>query len=96
MFRRSVQDIRSVLNTFLRQKGLETTLLQKRLMDAWPDVVGRSVVRYTSEMFIKNQTLFVKISSPALRADLSMRRTRLVKQLNDAVGAMVIADIKIY
>ena len=62
MFRRSVQDIRSVLNTFLRQKGLETPLLQKRLMDAWPDVVGRSVVRYTSEMFIKNQTLFVKIS----------------------------------
>ena len=58
--------------------------------------MGRSVVRYTSEMFIKNQTLFVKISSPALRADLSMRRTRLVKQLNDAVGAMVIADIKIY
>ena len=96
MFRRSVQDIRSVLNTFLRQKGLETPLLQKRLMDAWPDVVGRSVVRYTSGMFIKNQTLFVKISSPALRADLSMRRTRLVKQLNDAVGAMVIADIKIY
>ena len=96
MFRRSVQDIRSVLNTFLRLKGLETPLLQKRLMDAWPDVVGRSVVRYTSEMFIKNQTLFVKISSPALRADLSMRRTRLVKQLNDAVGAMVIADIKIY
>ena len=92
MFRRSVQDIRSVLNTFLRQKGLETPLLQKRLMDAWPDVV----VRYTSEMFIKNQTLFVKISSPALRADLSMRRTRLVKQLNDSVGAMVIADIKIY
>ena len=34
MFRRSVQDIRSVLNTFLRQKGLETPLLQKRLMDA--------------------------------------------------------------
>ena len=92
MFRRSVQDIRSVLNTFLRQKGLETPLLQKRLMDAWPDVVGRN----TSEMFIKNQTLFVKISSPALRADLSMRRTRLVKQLNDSVGAMVIADIKIY
>ena len=80
MFRRSVQDIRSVLNTILRQKGIETQLLQKRLMDAWPDVVGRSVVRYTSEMFIKNQTLFVKISSPALRADLSMRRTRLVKQ----------------
>lgn len=96
MFRRNVQDIRSVLNAFLRQKGLETPLLQKRLIDSWGDVAGRSVARYTSEIFIKNQTLFVKISSPALRSDLSMRRTELVKRLNDAVGTMIIAEIKIY
>jgi predicted nucleic acid-binding Zn ribbon protein len=43
---------------------------------------------------IQNQTLVVKTSVPALRADLSMRRRELVQQLNAHVGAQVITDIR--
>lgn len=96
MFRRDVRDIRSVLNMVLRRDGLEMPLLQKRLIDAWGSIAGRSVARYTTDKFIKNQTLFIKITNPALRADLSMRRTELVKRLNEAVGTMLITEIKIY
>jgi len=96
MFRRKVQPLDDVLQKFLRDEGLETPLLQHRLIDAWPQVVGATVNSYTTERFIKNQTLFVKINNPALRQDLSMMRTQLVKRLNDFVGSMVISDIKLY
>ena len=48
------------------------------------------------EKFIKNQVLYVKISNPALRQDLSMMRSQLVRRLNEAVGASVISDVRIY
>lgn len=80
----------------LRQDGLETPLRQKRLLDAWETVTGSMVARYTGEKFIKNQTLHVKITNPALRQDLSMMRSQLLKRLNTEVGAMVISDIHIY
>ena len=96
MFKRKVQSIDDLLSHFLRQQGLETPLLQRRLIDAWDDVAGQTVARYTSEKFIKNQTLFVKISNPAVRSDLSMIRTQLIKRLNEAVGSIVIFNIKIY
>lgn len=96
MFKREVKSLDDILNRLLRSEGLETPLNQKRLMDAWDEVAGKMVARYTAEKFIKNQTLFVKIANPALRQDLSMMRGQLVKRLNDAVGAMVIADIRIY
>ena len=38
----------------------------------------------------------VKISNAALRAELMMIRTELVRKLNGNVGANVIADIKFY
>ena len=44
--------------------------------------------------FIQNQTLFVRLSNPALRADLTMRRQEFVRQLNEYVGSQVIADIR--
>ena len=96
MFKRKVQSIDDLLSHFLRQQGLETPLLQRRLIDAWDDVAGQTVARYTGEKFIKNQTLFVKISNPALRSDLSMIRTQRIKRLNEAVGSIVIFNIKIY
>lgn len=95
MFRRSVQNLDDVINQLLREEGLETPLLQKRLIDAWETVTGDVVARYTGEKYIRNQTLFVKITNPALRQDLSMMRTQLVKRLNDAVGSMVIAEVRL-
>lgn len=94
MFRREVKSIDSVILQNLRVHGLETPLLQKRLIESWPEVAGGSIASYTTDVRIFNQTLFVKLSVPALRADLSMRRQEFVKKLNDKVGAQIICDIR--
>ncbi len=96
MFRRKVKPFSDILNESLRQWGLEMPLLQKRLIDSWEEVVGEDIGKYTGEKFIKNQTLFVKILNPALRYNLSMSRSRLVLELNKAVGSNVINNIKFY
>jgi len=94
MFKREVHPLGQLVMRNLRVQGLETPLLQKRLVESWPVVAGGAIARYTTEVFIRNQTLFVRLSVPALRADLSMRRQEFVRLLNDYVGAQVIADIR--
>ena len=96
MFKRDVLPLDEVLKKLLREEGLEMPLLQKRLVDAWEVVTGNVVSRYTAEKYIRNQTLFVKITNPALRQDLSMMRAQLVKRLNGQVGSFVISDIRIF
>lgn len=96
MFRRKVRSIADLLPEILRHEGLETPLQQRRLLSGWDTVVGPSVARYTGDKFIKNQTLYVKVLNPALRADLSMSRAILVRRLNEYVRAQVIADIRFY
>ena len=90
MFRREVKSINDLLNMYLRHEGLETPLLQKRAIDAWDNLMGEMITRYTGEKFIKNQTLYVKIINPALRQDLSMMKTRIVQRINQAVGSLSI------
>ena len=96
MFRREVKSVADVLQQLLREEGLETPLQQKRLIDSWETVTGRIVARYTTEKFIQNQTLYVKIVNPALRQDMAMMRQQLVKRLNEQVGSFIISDIKVY
>jgi len=94
MFKRDVKPIADLLNYNLRLHGLETPLLQKRLVESWPVVAGEVVARYTTNIYIYNQTLFVKLRLPALRAELGMKRHELVGRLNAHVGAQIIADIR--
>lgn len=94
MFRKEVQNIRDLIMRNLRVQGLETPLLQKRLVEAWPTVAGPLIARYTQNAAIRNQTLWIRLSNPALRADLSMRRQDFVRRLNEYVGSQVITDIR--
>jgi len=96
MFRQEVKPLTDLVKRFLRDNGLETPLRQTRVVESWDAVVGPVVARYTEEKFIRNQTLFVKIGNPALRADLGMMKTQLVNRLNQEAGAFVISDIRIY
>ena len=94
MFRRDVKNIKDLVMQNLRENGLETPLLQKRLVDAWPEVAGPSVARFTREVSIYNQVLYVKLSSSVLRTELSMRRQTFIDKLNHIVGARIITDIR--
>ena len=94
MFKRDVKSIKELILKNLRTQGLEMPLQQKRLIDAWPVVMGDMIANYTSNLYIRNQTLWVHLTSTALRADLMMMRQQIVKKLNDAVGSQVIADVQ--
>lgn len=96
MFKNQVTPLDELLRKFIRDEGLETPLLQQRAIDAWNTVTGAAVQRYTGEKFIRNQILFIKITSPALRQDLSMMHTQLTRRINEAVGSSIISDVRVY
>ena len=87
------EKVGGVIMQYLREMGLETPLNEHRLIQAWDTVLGPAVSRYTKEIRIYNQVLFVTISSAALRNELMMRRTELVARLNAQAGAQVITQI---
>lgn len=94
MFKRDVQQLKDLILRNLRVQGLETPLLQKRLIDEWPEVMGETITNYTESLQIRNQTLYVHLTNPALRTELSMQRSEIVRKLNEKVGSQVIADIR--
>lgn len=87
------EKVGGVIMQYLREMGLETPLNEHRLIQAWDEVLGPAVSRYTKEIRIYNQVLFVTVSSAALRNELMMRRTELVARLNAQAGAQVITQI---
>ncbi|MEG1564360.1 MAG: DUF721 domain-containing protein [Bacteroides sp.] len=93
MKRNHAEPIGLLIRQFLRQESLESPLNEQRLIDAWAVVLGPAIASYTSGLFIRNQVLYVHLTSAALRQELMMGRELLVRNLNQKVGATVITNI---
>lgn len=77
----------------MRQEGLESPLNEYRLIQGWKEILGPGIATYTKNLFVKNQTLYVHLSSSVLRQELMMKREQIIKNLNQHVGAQVIVNI---
>lgn len=93
MRKKNTEHISDVIQQFLKLRKLDKPLNEKRLIDAWPLVLGHNIMHYTTEIYIQRKVLYVKISSSVLRNDLFMTRENIVKSLNQHVGVHVIDDI---
>lgn len=85
--------MRDVLLTFLRREGLETPLLEYRITQAWPEVMGETICHYTRQVFVREGKLQVQLTSAPLRQNLMMEHKRIAQKLNDHVGSYVISDV---
>lgn len=93
MKRNDAEQIGKLIQNFLRQESLELPLNERRLISSWAEVLGPAIAYYTRELYIKNQVLYVHLTSAALRQELMMGRELLVRNLNRHVGAQVITNI---
>lgn len=96
MRRRQSQSLGDVLKELLKVQHLDKKLNEKKLLNSWEAVVGAPIAKYTTEKFLKNKVLHIKLSSSVLRNELMMSRQHLVDSLNNFVGAEVIVDIRFY
>ncbi len=96
MKRRNTETLRDVLLRYLHEEGLEMPLNEWRATQLWPKVAGPAVARLTGDVSLRQGTLYIKILRPALRQDLMMGRTQLVRRINEEVGAPVVQQIVFY
>lgn len=80
---------------FLRESGLEQSVMDVQIEDVWPRVMGQTVQKLTRSIEVKNGVLIVHINSAALKAQLFENRFELIRKLNEAVGVPALKDCRI-
>lgn len=68
-------------------------LEEQKIIQSWPQVVGPFIASHTIDLSIKNQVLFVRVDSDALRSELRYSKSLLIRNLNEVVGKEIISEI---
>jgi hypothetical protein len=93
MRKKNTELLSEVIRQVLKEKHLDKPLNEKRIIDAWPIILGENIMNYTSDLSIKNKILYVNLTSSVLRHDLFLSREEIKKSLNKYVGVEAIVDI---
>lgn len=88
--------VSDIIAEALKREGVTSTFNEHQALYLWPEIVGKGVNRYTSRRTIESGTMHVWLTSAPLKQELSYNRATLVEQINAAVGAHVIDDIKFH
>jgi hypothetical protein len=85
--------IADALKEFVETNKLEYGLDVVNVQDTWKDMMGNGVNNYTTDIQLKNNTLYVQLSSSVLREELSYGKEKIIAMLNESLGKEVITKI---
>ena len=88
-----VKPLGDLIKEFYEQHRGSDYLDEVKVINSWPKVVGLFIASHTIDLSIKNQVLFVRVDSDALRSELSYSKSLLLKNLNEMVGKEMVTDI---
>ena len=96
MERRKAVRIGETLKLFWRENPeLYHKMLEARVQRLWGELFDPNITQYTTNVYVKNRTLFVTMSSSVARNEMNSIRKHIVKKLNQHAGSDVIDDVMI-
>jgi predicted nucleic acid-binding Zn ribbon protein len=85
--------LKEAIEQLLKAYRLDGKLAERKLIASWEQVMGAMIAKHTTDLYIKHKQLFVTLDSAALRNELSLAKTKIVKMLNEEVGSEVITEV---
>lgn len=85
--------IKEAVEALIRAYQLQGKYDETRVLASWGKVMGKTIAGNTSNIFIKDGKLFVKIDSAPLRHELSMNKRKMIDLLNKDAGHPVVQEI---
>ena len=87
------KSLKSVLNNLIDKSSLKGGLNNVKVQSLWKKTMGVNVNSYTTEIHLKNKTLYVSLSSSVLRQELSYGKQKIIDLINDEIGTKIINKI---
>lgn len=95
MRRNETRPIGEVIKECLDELNISKTLKEKRLVSQWTELLGKTVSVRTKQVYIKDRTLFVYMTSSVARNELMMMRQAILEKMNEIAGEKLIDSVVI-
>lgn len=59
----------------------------------WPELMGKAIANRTTQIYVSQKKLFVRIESSVIKNELLMVKSGILQKLNEHAGSEVITEL---
>ncbi|MDR3286844.1 MAG: DUF721 domain-containing protein [Prevotellaceae bacterium] len=93
MERINPEKIEKALKLYIKKLGLEDGFKKYRMIKIFNEIVGDTVLEHVTKKDIQGRKLFIYLNSAVARNELSMKRSTIIKSINEKYGEYIIEEI---
>lgn len=82
-----------LLKSFVDENKLDKGLNQVQIKEVWNNQMGPAIEKYTTGIKLKNDVLYVQLSSSVLREELSYGKEKIIRIMNEEMGKDLISKL---
>lgn len=86
----SIQD---ALQQFLKTSRLKNSIQSIQIEDAWEQIMGKTIAKYTEKIQIVGSTLFITTNVAPLKNELMYQKPRIIERVNEVMGENIIKEV---
>ena len=83
------------MKQFLKQSRIKGYIQAFQIEDAWEQIMGKTIAKYTDKIEIHGQTLYINTTVAPLKQELSYQKEKIIERVNEALGEKVIKEVVI-
>lgn len=89
----SEYSIGEALKQFLESSRIKGGIQALQIEDAWEQIMGKTVARYTDKLQIIGDKLFITTHVAPLKHELIYQKEKIKQRVNEALGQRVINEV---
>ena len=83
------------MKQFLNKSRIKGDVQALQIEEAWEQIMGKTIAKYTEKIQIHGQTLYITTSMAPLKQELVFQKEKIIERVNDALGEKTIKEVVI-
>jgi hypothetical protein len=75
-------NIGDAISKLIANLHIDKKLNEVKIAESWKALVGEAISKHVTDLYVKDNTLFVKVDSSVVRQELNFMKRRLVDKIN--------------
>jgi predicted nucleic acid-binding Zn ribbon protein len=93
MRRSNTQSLAEALRDYISEMKMERKLKEVDVVQSWESLLGKTIARYTRNIYLSRGILYVEITSPVVKNELLMMREEIRQRMNKQAKEEMITKI---
>ncbi len=90
---RETSTVKDAIGALLKHYRLQKKFDETNLISSWEKIMGKSIASRTEKLYIKDQKLFVKVTSSPLKNQLHLGKNKILEIFEREIGQEVVKDV---